>query len=99
MLSITYLPCRACGTPLSVLTDGPQMLADLVRRRRTFPLEATDLRVECAEERSIVWQRDELIAAGRVTGDADGRYRTTARSRTARAAGRGATCAQCSRFR
>jgi len=26
-----------------VLTDGPQMLADLVRRRLTFPLEATDL--------------------------------------------------------
>lgn len=43
MLSIACLPCRACGTPLSMLTDGPQILADLVRRRLTFPLEATDL--------------------------------------------------------
>jgi len=26
-----------------VLTDAPQMLADLVRRRQTDPLQATDL--------------------------------------------------------
>ena len=43
-------------------------------QRLLYPPEADDLWVDCAEARSIAQHLDELLAAGRVVLDDDGRY-------------------------
>jgi glyoxylase-like metal-dependent hydrolase (beta-lactamase superfamily II) len=59
---------------LDMLADGPQTLPELVRRRLSYPEHATDLWIDCAEQRTIVQHLDELIAAGRVVLDDAGRF-------------------------
>jgi glyoxylase-like metal-dependent hydrolase (beta-lactamase superfamily II) len=59
---------------LQMLAAGAQPLADLVRQRLLYPPEADDLWIDCAEARSIAQHLDELLAAGRVVLDEDGRY-------------------------
>ena len=60
---------------LQMLAAGPQSLPQLVAQRLLYPPEASDLWVGCAEARSIVQHLDELLTAGRVAVDEQGRYR------------------------
>ena len=62
---------------LAMLADGPQSVEQLARRRLLYPPEAADLWIDCAESRSIAQHLDELVAAGRVVADEQGRYRLT----------------------
>jgi glyoxylase-like metal-dependent hydrolase (beta-lactamase superfamily II) len=60
---------------LQMLAAGPQSLAQLAEQRLLYPPEASDLWVGCAEARAIGQHLDELVAAGRVATDGQGRYR------------------------
>jgi glyoxylase-like metal-dependent hydrolase (beta-lactamase superfamily II) len=62
---------------LAMLADGPQSVEQLARRRLLYPPEAADRWIDCAESRSIAQHLDELVAAGRVVADEQGRYRLT----------------------
>jgi glyoxylase-like metal-dependent hydrolase (beta-lactamase superfamily II) len=64
---------------LEMLADGPQSLAQLAQRRLLYPADATDLWIDCAEQRSIAQHLDELLAAGRVVADEQRRYRLAGR--------------------
>ncbi len=60
---------------LQMLAAGPQTLDALVRQRLLYPPHAEELWIDCAEARSIGQHLAELIAAGRVRRDDDGRFR------------------------
>ncbi len=57
---------------LAMLQDGPQTLAELVRRRLLYPPGHAELWIDCAEARSIGMHLDELLTAGRVRRLDDG---------------------------
>ncbi len=57
---------------LAMLQDGPQTLAELVRRRLLYPPGHAELWIDCAEARSISMHLDELLTAGRVRRLDDG---------------------------
>src|SRR5690606_19856900 len=59
---------------LDYLHDGPQSLDGLVRRRILYPAHYDAPFVSSVERRSIAMHLDELIAAGRVQAQEDGRY-------------------------
>lgn len=61
---------------LQLLQAGACTLAELVRARLLYPPHASELWIDCAEQRSIQQHLDELVEAGRVQHDpASGRYR------------------------
>ena len=64
---------------LQMLADGPRGLAQLVQQRLLYPPDADALWIDCAEQRSIAQHLDELLAAGRVAVDEQGRYRLAGR--------------------
>lgn len=59
---------------LGMLADGPKTIEELVAIRLIYPLDYREVWVDGAERRTIEQHLDELIAAGRVTTDAEGRF-------------------------
>jgi glyoxylase-like metal-dependent hydrolase (beta-lactamase superfamily II) len=59
---------------LQMLAAGPRSLAELVRERLLYPPDHTELWLDCAEQRSISQHLDELLDAGRVRRDEQGRW-------------------------
>jgi glyoxylase-like metal-dependent hydrolase (beta-lactamase superfamily II) len=55
---------------LERLTAGALSMAELVRQRLLYPVQADDPWIDCAEQRSIGQHLAELVAAGRVSVDA-----------------------------
>ncbi len=59
---------------LAMLADGPQSLAELVRRRLIYPSGAQELWIDAAEARSIQMHLDEWLDLGRIRLQGDARY-------------------------
>jgi glyoxylase-like metal-dependent hydrolase (beta-lactamase superfamily II) len=59
---------------LEMLAPGPRTLDEMVRERLLYPADHADVWTEAAERRSIAQHLDELLGAGRIVRDSDGRY-------------------------
>ncbi len=59
---------------LAMLADGPRTLEELVAIRLIYPLDYEEVWIDDAERRTIGQHLDELIAAGRVATDGQGRF-------------------------
>lgn len=59
---------------LGMLADGPKTIDELAEIRLIYPPGYEDLWIEYAERRTIEQHLDELLAAGRVEADGEGRF-------------------------
>ncbi|HMM53056.1 MAG TPA: MBL fold metallo-hydrolase [Burkholderiaceae bacterium] len=59
---------------LAMLLDGPKTLEELVAIRLIYPPDYEEVWIDDAERRTIGQHLDELIAAGRVRTDGEGRF-------------------------
>ncbi len=62
-------------TLLGMLGDDGRTLDELVATRLLYPRGHEEVWIDCAERRTIAQHLDELLAAGRVRRDDDGRWR------------------------
>ena len=60
---------------LAMIGDGARTLEELVAMRLLYPVGYEEVWIDCAERRTIGQHLDELLAAGRVRCDGDGRWR------------------------
>jgi glyoxylase-like metal-dependent hydrolase (beta-lactamase superfamily II) len=60
---------------LAMIGDAARTLDELVAMRLLYPVGYDEIWIDCAERRTIAQHLDELLAAGRIRCDAEGRWR------------------------